>query len=237
MSYYATFKPTDEAVEKFKSWAETDKLKQWITDTKFKIMINCMKGNDGKDIQTTINEYRLELNYLAKSAEMFSRNATYEQYQEDKEVWFCGWEYSRPYDAPDMADTEEYVMKELLLETYVVKTADYDENGESFYSKVGRIMDLLDYFEETASKSADFQMMEELKEFRIPDGLDELKECVAKNKTEESDSCATNDEGSHDTEMDGECGSHSAVTASVTDGDNRADITFTPSPKQVPSWL
>ena len=152
MSYYATFKPTEEAANKLKSWSEPEKERKWIADMKYRLLIMCMTGGDNDDVQKTINDIRFDLSYLSRFAESNSRNASYEQYNDEKEIWFCGWEYSRLHDAPDMSETEEYVLKELLLETFVIPTPEYVGNEEVFYEKVGRITELLDYFVETAEK-------------------------------------------------------------------------------------
>lgn len=226
MSYYATFKPTEEAANKLKSWSEPEKEKKWIADMKYRLLIMCMTGGDNGDVQKTIDDIRFDLSYLSKFAESNSRNASYEQYNEEKEIWFCGWEYSRLHDAPDMSETEEYVLKELLLETFVIPTPEYVGNEEIFYEKVGRITELLDYFVETAEKAANFAIMEELKEFRVSD--------IGEEEKETSD---VSDEPVQETDGEEDCGCNSNVSVSVTGDDERADITFTPTPKQVPSFF
>jgi hypothetical protein len=79
---------------------------------------------------------------------------------------------------------------------------------------------------ETAEKAANFSIMEELKEFRVPD--------IGEAKQEVSDVI---DEPVQEPDGEEDCGCNSTVSVSVTGDDERADITFTPTPKQVPSFF
>ena len=224
MSYYATFKPTEEAVEKIKSQiTDQEKEKKWISDMEYRILIKCTTGNNGKDVQKTIDELRFDLNYLERCANSLSRNASYRQFKEENEIWFCGWDYSRPYDAPDMSETEEYVLKNLLIETFIIKTPEYVGNEEIFYEKIGRITELVEYFVETAEKSADFEIMDELKEFRVSDE-DKIKENA------DGENKGTVSEGDTDS-------SSSIESATKTDSNESDSMTKDVLPRQVPLFV
>lgn len=172
MSYYATFKPTDKAMADFKPWADEQKINQFISDAKNEIIVKCMTGNIGKDVLKTSSELRFILTQLASYTNQLSRICSYNQYQEDKSVWFCGWKYAKD-TCVDMDDVENHVIKELLLLTHVIGTPDFFEKEEEFYEKVNRIVSEVDYFLESAQEAADFRIMNELKEFRVDDGEDE----------------------------------------------------------------
>ena len=239
MSYYATFKPTEEAVEKIKSQiTDQEKEKKWISDMEYRILIKCMTGNNGKDVQKTIDELRFDLNYLERCANSLSRNASYRQFKEENEIWFCGWDYSRPYDAPDMSETEENVLKNLLIETFIIKTPEYVGNEEIFYEKIGRITELVEYFVETAEKSADFEIMDELKEFRVSDEdkiKDELKEFMVSDEDEIKENADGENKG---TVSEGDTDSSSSIeSATKTDSNESDSMTKDVLPRQVPLFV
>lgn len=213
MSYYATFKPTEEAIKKLKPFVNTEKNKQWISDTKNEILLKCLIKSDMTDFIKVSNELRYLLRALEKSYQDESKQYCINRYNEEDshEVWFCGWEYSRPCNAPDMEDVTDYVLRDLLVLKFIVPTPDYFEDSEKFFDKLNEINEKIEYFCESASKAEDFRIMEELKEFRVND-YDEAVEELKKDKEQL---------------LDGEYVVGEANSVSVSGDEERSDITKT----------
>lgn len=177
MSHYEVFKAPKEKVENLKCYSDKEKLREYLDDCKKELLVICMKKHEdvpGFNITKRISEIRFKLQSIEHYVDAQTRHSIYEQYcMDDKgEFYFCGWEYSRPYDAPDMQNVTEYVIEKLVLLSEIVETPNYFTEQEYFYDKVNAINGEIEYFCESVSLATDFNIMEEFKEYKLKDDED-----------------------------------------------------------------
>lgn len=193
MSYECSFKPTEEAIAKIKPWNygkdNYSKDNSAIDDCKLEILVYCMDNHDVNDISNILKNLRYKMRYMEISCYEDYKRSIYEEWLKNGEITFCGWKYS--HDEPDLEREEVYTMylESLGLLASVVKTPDYFNDGEKFFTKKRHIKDVMEGFLESMYEIFAFQIMDMFKEFRIPecdfeDYGDEIPESVSVSENE-----------------------------------------------------
>ena len=177
MSHYEVFKAPKEKVEKLKCYSDKEKLREYFDDCKKELLVLCMKKHEDApyfNINKRISEIRFKLQSIKHYVDAKTRHDIYEQYcnDENNEFYFCGWEYSRPYEYDDIESITEQVIEKLILLSEIVETPNYFTEIEYFYDKVNAINGEIEYFCESVSLATDFDIMEEFKEYKLKDDED-----------------------------------------------------------------
>lgn len=165
-----TFKPTDEVMEKYKPWSSNDDFKEknkiHVRDAKLNLLLLCMepRTNDNNDC---LRKIEFNLNYLVNCAEQECNNDAYEQYKEDGEITFCGWDTYDEYLKKDYDDWFDYAYEKLVLFAKVIPTMDYYDENEKFSRKISDIKSLLDDFYYEMYRQSIKKLINELLEFEL----------------------------------------------------------------------
>jgi len=164
MGYEISFKPTEEAMAKLKPWG--DSYQSSTKKQRIELIAYCMRKSDEPTIKIydNINFY---LRFLKESVRTDERAFAYKRWKEneEKEIWYCGWEFSRP-SSVDIDEVIEFTTQELTILTAVVETPDYFENNDKFYEKYREVIKRIDDFIDTMEEVTIHEIIEELDEFK-----------------------------------------------------------------------
>lgn len=187
MSYYRSFAPPKEMIDKLQQKAERARLYN-SDSTEIEIRTYCMLDHSNDKISEVIEKIRFMLNRLSYDAISMSYKYAMDRYEEDKyhEVCFYGYEYSHTYPETTIEESYKYVLSKLVTMCCVVKTPDWYEDSEKFYDKEHEIGSLIEYFIESSSLNGDYEIIDMLKEWEMKDSdkYDDLQEEI-KEKTME----------------------------------------------------
>lgn len=172
MSYYATFKPTAEAMETLKAKdtfsckkeTEIDALKQ---EMELELLTLCMKGTEDS-VHSVIFNISTRLQVLKSIAVHKCIQAAYDQFTTEKEVQYCGWDKShRKCDWTDVG-TIDRTIENLLMYVLVIPTKDFYKLDEKdhFYEKWNNVKEEITEFSEFIYDWYVFEIMEQLVDYR-----------------------------------------------------------------------
>ena len=87
----------------------------------------------------------------------------YEQWKNEKEVWWRGWQYSQPAQFTKK-DNLEGTLKSLYILATVVETPDWFNHSEDFYFKEEEIENTIEGFIDSVRELTIHEIIEDLKE-------------------------------------------------------------------------
>lgn len=177
MSYYATFKPTAEAMETLKAKdtfthkreTEIDALKQ---EMELELLTLCMRGTDDS-VHSVIFNISTRLQVLKSIAIHKCIQAAYDQFQTEEKLYYCGWDKS--HRECDWTDVEiiDRTIENLLMYVLIIPTKDFYKHDEKdhFYEKWNNVKEEITEFSEFIHDWYVFEIMESLVEHRTGDDL------------------------------------------------------------------
>ena len=129
------------------------------------------KTNPLSDVKTGVFNIKLFLSGLQAQVKEQEEQYAYDRWKNDDEhlLWYCGWEFSHEESQHNEKDIYDYVVEKLTLLKFCTETGDYFAEDSNFFEKVKEIDEVLDYFEDAMSELKIYEIMHELKEYRIPD--------------------------------------------------------------------
>lgn len=166
MSYYAIFKPTEEAMKKYEPKVSNSLKRDDFS--KLSMLIKIL--NDPEDsVDKFAFNLKLFLSFFKSKIEEQSKTIAYNNYKEDGTVWYCGRQYSKSDPKCTIESVYDYVIEKLTLLHYCVKSGDYFDENSKFWDKLNEIKEVLEYFEDACFEICNFEIMNDLKEFRVGD--------------------------------------------------------------------
>ena len=184
MSYTATFKPTKEFMDDFekKSFILKNE-KEYENETRVELLCYCMRDWDEKETFKKVYDHiKFDLTYLNSVVKSCVRNESVKEYKEDGEVYFNGWTYAKDECDFDYDDIFLNTIKSLML-LKQVQTPDFFEDSDKHYDKRNEIERELDGFVECCAEIANFEIMNEMKEFRVGDYDEDEDTCDKENES------------------------------------------------------
>lgn len=186
MSYYATFKPTEEAMKKYEPAKIQTFSSKDVSMMKLSLMVDVLKDPGDVKVESFAFNTKLLLKYIESEIERSEHRHAYNLWKEDGEVWYCGWTYAKTHPELEMSEVYDFVLKKLVLLHYCAKSGDYLDEGDQFHNKLNEIEEILEYFEDQCMEHARFEIMDELKEFRVGEEYDEQSaDCSKEEKVED----------------------------------------------------
>ena len=135
-----------------------------------------MKEHDG-GYSRIYRDLKMLLALLKTEVYDLEKESAYERWNSDenKELWYCGWEFARPssFDADELM---KHYLEDFVIFTDVIKTPDYFENSEKFFDKVNELNEKLSGFIECYSDLCIHDIIDELDEYKLKYDEDEKKE-------------------------------------------------------------
>lgn len=178
MGYTAVYKPSQEWMdEHIKPWnygKRNNNNDNFVEDLKLQLSICCMKKpqDDAFGDYNVIKEIRGKLQMIENYTVDEVRNNLYARWErdEDKELYFCGWEWAK--DEPDLSKEDHYkfTLERLVLLKTLVDTPDYFDESEKFYEKYNEVTGYVNDFAESIYKCIEWDYIFKMKE----DGYNDL---------------------------------------------------------------
>lgn len=129
------------------------------------------------DVKDGVFQIKLLLAGIEADVNQREEQFIYDRWKEENgDLWWCGRQYSNDYSNYDRDDVYKYVIERLTLLKYCAETGNYFEDNSHFDDKLSEIKDLLEYFDDVIMELKLFEIMEQLKEYRIPDDYDDLED-------------------------------------------------------------
>lgn len=190
MSYTAIFKPTKEFMENFeKKFFILKNEKEYENETKVELLCYCMRDWDEKETFNNVYDHiRCSLSYLNNAVKSDVRKWVTNEYKEYGKVYFNGWKYAKNECDFNYDDIFLSTLKNLVL-LKQIQTPDYFDDIDKHYEKRNEIEVVLDGFVECCAEIANFEIMNEMKEFLVGD-YDEYEDTCVK----ESECAHTNND-------------------------------------------
>lgn len=168
MSHYEIFKPSKEAIEKYKrETMNTPSFRNYENS----LLLTCLvdpKVDKAYNFDEVLFNIRLSLSGLALELERKIKYSIVKEFEKTGQVTFQGWRFS--HEEPEMSRDEavENAEKELSILSVVVKTPDFF-TGDHFYDKRNVIEEQISYFKDNVSDAIIYEIMDELKDFKVQD--------------------------------------------------------------------
>ena len=132
-----------------------------------------MRDWDEKETFKKVYDHiRFSLSYLNNVVKSDVRKWVANEYKKDGEVYFNGWNYAKDECDFDYDDIFLSTLKNLVL-LKQVQTPDYFVDIDKHYDKRNGIERELDGFVECCAEIANFEIMNEMKEFRVNDDYED----------------------------------------------------------------
>lgn len=128
------------------------------------------------DVKNAVFNIKLYLAGLENEINQSEEQFAYDRWKEDGKLWYCGWQYSHDYCQHNREDVYDYVIERLTILKFCANSGDYFDSESHFDDKVRDIDEVLAYFKDTISEIKIFEIMNDLKDYRIPDDCDEEDE-------------------------------------------------------------
>ena len=128
------------------------------------------------DVKNVVFNIKLYLAGLENEINQAEEQFAYDRWKEDGKLWYCGWEFSHDYCQHNREDVYDYVIERLTILKFCANSGDYFDSESHFDDKARDIDDVLAYFKDTISEIKIYEIMNELKDYRIPDDYDEEAE-------------------------------------------------------------
>jgi len=160
MGYSVYYKPPKEMVDELKSSVNVESVYSLV---KSEIIKTCMENIENVfQFQTIINRCLKQIYNISKSeAEM----AAYNQFQEDGEIGFYGWDKAREkawLNADDLCMTNYYE----LFSIAIVPTPNYFGDKDNYYEKYNDICVIIDELKASCFNLAQFELMDRFKDYK-----------------------------------------------------------------------
>jgi hypothetical protein len=177
MSYYATFKPSQEAIDtlrgkdpfSYKKEDESDALKK---EMELELLTLCMKGTED-NIHSVIFNISTRLQVLRNITIHKCIQSACKQFENEKQIQYCGWDKaSRTCDWTDV-EIIDRTLENLLMYTLIVPTKDFYKHDEKdyFYEKWNNVKDEITEFSEFIYDWYIFEIMESLVDYRTGEDI------------------------------------------------------------------
>lgn len=173
MSYYATFEPTQEAMDKVK---EKDPLQHYLStepdtflqEAKFSLLNLAMKNPDNASVKNALFQIKMWVGIIKNIAIHNCITNALSQFKSDNELWYCGWDKARRYCDYEEPSVTEHVIEDLMMMTFLIDTKDYFNHDEqdAFYDKYNRVREIMDDYYESIYDWYIFEIMEQLVDYR-----------------------------------------------------------------------
>ena len=121
------------------------------------------------DVKNAVFNIKLYLAGLENEINQAEEQFAYDRWKEDNMLWYCGWEFSHDYCQHDKKEVYDYVIEQLTILKFCAATVDYFDSESHFDDKARDIDDVLAYFKDVMSEIKIYEIMNELKDYRIPD--------------------------------------------------------------------
>ena len=128
------------------------------------------------DVKNTVFNIKLYLAGLENEINQAEEQFAYDRWKEDNVLWYCGWEFSHDYCQHNREDVYDYVIERLTILKFCAESGDYFDSESHFDDKARDIDDVLAYFKDVMSEIKIYEIMNELKDYRILDDCDEEDE-------------------------------------------------------------
>ena len=128
------------------------------------------------DVKNTVFNIKLYLAGLENEINQSEEQFAYDRWKEDNMLWYCGWEFSNDYCKHNREDIYNYVIEQLTILKFCAETGDYFDSESHFNDKARDIDEVLAYFEDMMREIKIYEIMNKLKEYRIPDDWDGTKD-------------------------------------------------------------
>lgn len=198
MSYYATFKPTKEAIDKLKEsdpfigYRSSDS-KGNVEESKFALLQLCMKNPENLSTKSALFTIKLYLKMIQQAAIHDCINGAIEQFESEEEIYYCGWDKAKRECQWEEESTTQHAVEDLMMMTFLVDTKDYynQDEHEDFYEKYNRIQEIIDDYYQSIYDWYIFEVMKKLVDYRTGEDLGDntwwkKKETVKEESIEES---------------------------------------------------
>ena len=167
MGYQITWKTKDLPEEEVKEYTPTysnrNYQEQWSADIrkyKLELIIKCL--NSSKD---TFQDVIISMawRYYKRLLEDEWKWNLVQQLKNNEEVWFCGWEYSKPCSD----DYTETLYENLMILCGCCRVADPIEDEEYFESKQQRIEEQIESLEEEVRDTLTHQFIDKYRKYSL----------------------------------------------------------------------
>lgn len=128
------------------------------------------------DVKNAVFNIKLYLAGLENEINQAEEQFAYDKWKEDNKLWYCGWEFSHDYCQYNREDVYNYVIERLTILKFCANSGDYFDSESHFDDKARDIDDVLEYFKDTMREIKIYEIINELKDYRIPDDYDEENE-------------------------------------------------------------
>ena len=175
MGYQATICP--ESLEEYKGYEnKTEELFANKMELLYKVMTDF---KENVPFRTTFFNLSVLIEIRKNLLIADTKYWEYARWKEEEKhtLYYCGWEYSRLEDAPDIDDTIRYVTERLTMLHTLVKSGEYfsDESESNWYKKLNEVEDLINYLDDECKKSVYFELLIKYKDTN-PYKEEEIKE-------------------------------------------------------------
>lgn len=158
----------DKLTPRFSRDKNNDKWEKDIKDARFKLFIKCLNTN--KESENSLFAVQIFIDCYKSILEDYWRYRMIQQLKNEKEIWFCGWEYSKNGDNNDYSDI---IISNLLTTTACSKDSDPISDSEYFESKKCKIESLLNELEEAVISNMNHRFVDEYREYQIKSDLED----------------------------------------------------------------
>ena len=128
------------------------------------------------DVKNAVFNIKLYLAGLENEINQAEEQFAYDRWKEDGKLWYCGWEFSHDYCQHNRKDIYDDVVERLTILKFCAKSGDYFDSESHFEDKARDIDEVLAYFKDIISEIKIYEIMNDLKDYRIPDDYDEEDE-------------------------------------------------------------
>lgn len=171
MGFEIDFIPTKEFIdEKLKPLVKYKSDKNDIPYLKTDILVYCLGDYD--ETRKVMSRLKFNLKYLYEIIRLEVIQGAVERFEEEGQIWYCGWQYSRDECDWELDDLVGRTTKSLTILKQSVKTPDYFNENELFYDKINKIDGEVDEFEDSCRDIAIYEVMNMLREFQVNDDDD-----------------------------------------------------------------
>lgn len=180
MSYYATFEPTQEAMDKVK---EKDPLSHYysadpqtfLQESKFSLLQLAMKNPENASVKTALFQIKMYIDIIKKIAIHDCIEHAMDQFKKENELLYSGWDKARRYCDYEESAATEHAIEELMMMTFLIDTKDYFNRDEqdAFYDKYNRVREIMDDYYESIYDWYKFEIMEQLVDYRTGEDIGE----------------------------------------------------------------
>ena len=176
MSYYAVFKPTQEAMDKLKEQDPLSYRKDGVSNLKkeleMELLMLCMKGSEDS-VHNVMFDVTTRLRMLKDIAIHECIQNACKKFEKEQELYWSGWDKTRRYCDWTAESTLDNTAENLIMQTLIIPTKDYYSDGEHelFYQKWNDVKEQIEEFSESIYTWYIFEIMEQLVDYRVGEDL------------------------------------------------------------------